>query len=245
MNNNFADRWQEIKEWIKDNPKTAFVVGLVFIVLIVSLVGPGVSSKQKFKETNQQPEKTVQKTPATPTTKKQAEPVEAPKFGKIQPIVNGDLILETVNPDNTAMSGNTYASAIEIYGNKDWYKRVYSPSQSDKEKYSQKSALMLFPLSGKYSSVEFLLEQKIPVNNLDNFAPTQVDIILDGESKKGFKIAPETLLTQPHKVSLDTTGKQMLTIKISCTSVIDGSYLYIKNPYPLWICGVKATELKE
>lgn len=237
-----GERWEEVKEWIKDNPKTAFVVGMVFIVLIVSLVGPGVSSKQQFKEANTQ-SKTTQKRLTTST--KNTEPVEMPKLGKIVPIVNGDLVVATVNPDNTAMSGNTYASVIQVNVNDEWYKRIYSPSESEKEKYSQKSALILLPLSGKYSNIEFLLEQQIPAKNLSEYAPTQVDIILDGTTKKGFQITPETLLTQPYKVSLDTTGKQMLSIKISTTSSIDGIYLYLKNPYPLWICGVKATELKE
>ena len=242
MNTNFADRWQEIKEWIMDNPKTAFVVGMVFIVLIVSLVGPGVSSKQQFKEANTQ-SKTTQKGLTAST--KSTEPVDMPKLGKIEPIVNGDLVVTTVNPDNTAMSGNTYASVIQVNANDDWYKRLYSPSQGEREKYSQKSALILLPLSGKYSNIDFLLEQRIPAKNLSEYAPTQVDIILDGAIKKSYQIAPETLLTQPYKVNLDVAGKQMLSIKLSCTSVIDGSFLYIKNPYPLWICGVKATELKE
>lgn len=87
----------------------------------------------------------------------------------------------------------------------------------------------------EYSQLKFTVEQPY-VPSTNKYHDTEVSILLDGTPIKSFILTPETMLTKPVNVNINTQDKGMLTVRIKTQYSIVDSYFYIKNPYPVWIC---------
>lgn len=219
-------RWTEIKEWLRDNPKTAFVLGAIALTMIAWFV---------FSPQPRVARPPIDNTTAEKTAETAKEPVN--KLG-LKYMVNGDLVAEEISPTDTAISGNAYETVIRIKGDNEWYlRKFYSTKESLKQYINTtpyKTGLVLIPVSG-YSHARFTLEQPF-TKNTDNKGITEVTVSLDGKVIKNFTISPEQMLTQPILIDVNTTGKGMLSIKLRVDYTTANDYFIIGYPYPLWIC---------
>lgn len=230
-------RFEEIKFWIKDNPKIAFVVGMVlFAILIMFLAGPTKQARPWLNDQNNVAQ--IGNTEAKQEAKKEkSEEIIESKLG-LKPMINGDLLVSEVQPVNTAISGIAYPTVVEIAANDAWWIKKSIWGSSDQKKYiaeiPEKTGIVMIPVTG-YSRVSFIIEQPyIPSTN--KYHDTEVSVLLDGTLIKSFILTPDTMLTKPVIVDINTQNKGMLTIKIRVQYSIEDDDFYIKNPYPIWIC---------
>lgn len=231
-------RFEELKFWVKDNPKIAFVVGMVlFAILIMFLAGPTKQARPWLYDDQNKVAQIGNTAAKQETGKAKPEAAIESKLG-LKPMVNGDLVIAEINPSNTAISGIAYSTVAEIAASDDWWIKKFMMGNSDQKKYvaeiPEKTGIVMIPVA-EYSQIKFTVEQPyIPSTN--KYHDTEVSILLDGETIKSLTLTPDTILTKPAIVDVKTQGKGMLTIKIKVQHSIEDSYFCIKNPYPIWIC---------
>ena len=223
-------RFEEIKFWIKDNPKIAFIVGMVLFAVLISFVSAPArpSVPKQIQEVN---------TTVKQETKAAEEEAAKPKLG-LKPMINGDLMVTEINPADTAISGMVHPTVLQIEATDKWLIKDLLWSNSDKQKFAaknpDKTGLIMIPVA-EYNHIKFLIEQPF-VANTNIFHDTEISILLDGTEIKSFALTPDTMLTKPIAVDINTRDKGMLTVKIRVGHSFDDKYFYIKNPYPIWIC---------
>lgn len=230
-------RFEELKFWVKDNPKIAFVVGMVlFAILIMFLAGPTKQARPWLNDQNNVAQ--IGNTEAKQEAKKEkSEEIIESKLG-LKPMINGDLLVSEVQPVNTALSGIAYPTVVEIAANDAWWIKKSIWGNNDKQKFiaetPEKTGIVMIPVT-EYSQLKFTVEQPY-VPSTNKYHDTEVSILLDGTPIKSFILTPETMLTKPVNVNINTQDKGMLTVRIKTQYSIVDSYFYIKNPYPVWIC---------
>ncbi|MFY9121279.1 MAG: hypothetical protein WAO57_13250 [Syntrophomonadaceae bacterium] len=230
-------RFEELKFWVKDNPKIAFVVGMVlFAILIMFLAGPTKQARPWLNDQNNVAQ--IGNTEAKQEAKKEkSEEIIESKLG-LKPMINGDLLVSEVQPVNTAISGIAYPTVVEIAANDAWWIKKSIWGNNDKQKFiaetPEKTGIVMIPVT-EYSQLKFTVEQPY-VPSTNKYHDTEVSILLDGTPIKSFILTPETMLTKPVNVNINTQDKGMLTVRIKTQYSIVDSYFYIKNPYPVWIC---------
>ncbi|RPF42007.1 hypothetical protein EDD75_2228 [Thermodesulfitimonas autotrophica] len=136
------------------------------------------------------------------------------------PLPAGPVAVREITPTDPDISGALYRSVVEIRPRGDWNET--------------RAATVTWVLSKRYSAAAFTLTQPVPRKNLESYAPTLVEVYLDGKKAWSRRVSKDALLTSPARVALRVAGAECLTLRVAAEG---GDPWVTKSPYTVWLAG--------